>query len=87
MNFMLDVTNAYKVQIVTANTRHRFPNLKEAYEFDTVSEACEFLEKQMGTGSGSIRQRDLKMEHGVLADTSWYRVIKKYRDVPECMML
>ena len=85
-DFCLDKTPGYKVKIETANTRHRFPNLKSCYEFSTVEEVASFLQKELGTSDRLLTQRDSEKDHGMLSCTSWYTVIKKYRDVPDCML-
>lgn len=84
--FIIDKTEKRYSITLTQNIHWRVPHLKWKYEFDTVDEVCNFIENELGTKDNNIRKRDSERDHGSLASTSWYTVIKGYRDIPECML-
>lgn len=87
MEYKLDETRVKPYGItLTENIHWRHPELEWHYEFDTAEETVQWIEKFLGAKDFMILDRDRELDHGTLANTSWYKVVKKYRDVPDCMM-
>lgn len=87
MEHKIDVTREKPYGItLTQNIHRRHPEFDWHYEFDSAPEVVDWIENNLGNRDPMILERDMEKDHGTLSDTSWYKVIKKYRDVPDCMM-
>lgn len=88
--FVMDENKGYKLILCMANIRHWWKyGEQEAYEFETIDELIKFMRSHGLTDRSDLlrlRKRDREEDHGSIASTSWYEVIKKYRDTPECYL-
>lgn len=87
----MDENPGYRIKMELANmgpgsSVYR-PDWQPAYDFETLDDVIVFLVEHSLAGSvvlNGIIKQDEEKEHGTIADTCWFQVIKHYRDVPDC---
>lgn len=86
--FVMDENKGYKLKLCMANIRSWWKyGEKSVYEFETFDELTEFMRKHgLDSHFDLLKKFNAEKEYGCIACTSWYEVIKKYRDTPECYL-
>jgi hypothetical protein len=89
--FKMDVctTGKYKVELELANLGpdawQRLGGIATT-EHETIEDVICFIYEHTKCLDNGLRKSDAEQEHGTIANTNFYKVIKGYRDTPDCYL-